>query len=205
MLMACLACKCSPQRGGPALHASAHHSALDSPRDSPGELIRGLPAASDLIWCVRACGRAAASTAGRAAGRGIHSAVADPGVVVGGRPPRSRSRRPLAHRQVSAADCTANCTTDCTADCTFSSAPLSPQRQDARLSDCLLISPPRSRSRRPPSPRSGKTLAYLLPAFASIVRDAAGLVLPVLTTLIMAPTRELAIQIEADRMTSNCL
>ena len=45
---------------------------------------------------------------------------------------------------------------------------------------------------------SGKTLAYLLPAFASIVRDASALVLPVLTTLIMAPTRELALQIEAE-------
>jgi hypothetical protein len=28
----CPTCKCSPQRGGPALHANAHHGALDSRR-----------------------------------------------------------------------------------------------------------------------------------------------------------------------------
>ncbi len=44
---------------------------------------------------------------------------------------------------------------------------------------------------------SGKTLAYLAPAFASILADAAGLVLPTPTALVLAPTRELAVQVRA--------
>ena len=45
---------------------------------------------------------------------------------------------------------------------------------------------------------SGKTLAYLVPAFVRIAAEASGLVLPTLSTLVLAPTRELAVQIEAE-------
>ena len=45
---------------------------------------------------------------------------------------------------------------------------------------------------------SGKTLAYLAPAFARVAADACGLVLPQTTALVLAPTRELAVQIHGE-------
>ena len=45
---------------------------------------------------------------------------------------------------------------------------------------------------------SGKTLAFLAPAFARIAESASGLIVPVLSTLVLAPTRELATQIAAE-------
>ena len=45
---------------------------------------------------------------------------------------------------------------------------------------------------------SGKTLAFLAPHFTRIAADAAGLILPVTTAVVLAPTRELAIQIDKE-------